>query len=239
MHVQGRRPKKLNTGLTRTQEVRLRRRWRSWLERIVDDLTDLMTKRKLFLELMEIVNADPRTREPGAFVGWLLGNYATTIAVGIRRATDVHRKSRSIGRLIFEALEHPKVITLAAHRRLYKRTKWSADGTFHGIAGKGRVYLSGRVVRGHMRELERAERRIRPYVNKRVAHLAAPGALRTVATFDDLHRALDVLDRIVLKYYVLLTAKYMPSTMPIVAFEWRGALRNAWWTPRNAAQPER
>lgn len=141
-----RRPRKTTVGLTAREQALLRARWRSWMDRILDDLGDLLLKKQLFLELAEMIDAAPHARDPGAFLNWLVDNYVTAIAVGVRRATDTDHRSHSLGRFLYEAIQNPQVLTRAAHQRLYRRLPWAADKTFDKIAGTGYKFLTARTV---------------------------------------------------------------------------------------------
>jgi hypothetical protein len=57
-------------------------------------------------------------------------------------------------------------------------------------------------------------------VNKRIAHRAGRGALRKLPTYDDLHRALDVLDHVVVKYHILVSAEGYSTTYATPQFNW-------------------
>ena len=231
-----RRPIRYVTGLGSRKLSTLRARWRSWMDGIVDDLGNLLVKKQVFEELMTIVSANAATRDPGTFLDWLVDNYVTATAIGIRRVTDAHRHSCSLGRILVEMVEHPHIMSRRAHQSLYRKSVGDADRTFDRIAGKNRRFVSQRVLRRDLRALRQAEERVRRYVNKRIAHTARPGAIRRLPTFGELHNALSVLDRIARRYNLLLTAYSVGTSRPILFDDWRKVLRTAWWPDDRKAE---
>jgi hypothetical protein len=105
------------------------------------------------------------------------------------------------------------------------------------LLGKNRSFLSRKLVRSDLATIRRAEGRIRRLVNKRFAHRANRGAIRKLPTYRDLHSSLDVLDRIVVKYYALLTGKGLISCHAPIAFNWRRVFYEPWIPPGHPFRP--
>jgi len=202
------RPKKIHRNLSTSQRAALRRKWRSWSRVLTREVGDLLWQRQIFLDLNEVGRHNDRIGEPSAFIDWIRLNYVVSTSVEIRRLTDLDPRSISIGRLLWELIAYPSVITRSAHRSLYSPGQVEiADISFDNLAGAGRDSLSSRSVRSDLRRLEDAEERVRRLVNKRFAHRAGPGAVRKQPTYQQLHGVLDVLDGVAVKYHILLTAE--------------------------------
>jgi hypothetical protein len=77
----------------------------------VSDIGELLWKRRIFRDLVEVSKNSPQVLEPGAFVEWSRHSYALTTAVGGRRCIDTDRRSISLGRLLYELVECPGVLT--------------------------------------------------------------------------------------------------------------------------------
>src|SRR5215813_12370502 len=107
------RPKLYQTSTL--DHARYRRRWRAWLPVMYRDLSDMLAKRDVFWQLQEIAKENPKILTPGEFFDWMCRNYITAITVGIRSFVDHSNNVHSLWRMLYEILEHPKVINRNAH----------------------------------------------------------------------------------------------------------------------------
>jgi hypothetical protein len=224
-----RRPKKYNTDIA--VHAKLRRRWRGWIASMSLDLSDLHSKREIFWELQEIAKVNSKILKPGAFFDWMCRNYITAMSIGIRSFTDYRSDVHSLGRMLFEILENPKVISRRSHVALYKGVPTNFDmgnTTFNNIVGGKRQYLSQKSVRSDLRKIEDASENVKKFVNKRIAHRAPPGQLRRNPTFDELDNALDVIDEIFCKYRLLLKAESASSSKATRQYNWTEVLWEPW-----------
>jgi hypothetical protein len=195
------------------------------------DLGDMLGRREIFWELQEIAKENPRVLSPGAFFDWMCRNYFIAITVGVRSFTDRSRNVHSLWRMLYEILEHPRVINRRAHISLYRGTPIDLDlgnRTFNSVVGRGGQYLSQQMVRSDLRQLEDASERVRRFVNKRVAHRAPAGEIKRLPKLEELDKALDTLDRIFCKYNRLLTASGMSSVHATRQYNWKEVLSEPW-----------
>lgn len=209
--------------------VQLRRRWRTRLPRLLNEMTDLLAKREIFWDLQNVAKKNPKVLNPAAFFHWLSTNYIIAMTMGARRFVDQSKNSHSLWRMLFEILEHPGVISRRSHTSFYRNTPPGFGNTsFSNIAyTKGR-YLPQQRVRSDLRAIENASVRIRRFVNKRVAHLAAEGQLRRAPNFNELDSAFDTIDRILCKYNLLLRGQGMSSAKATRQYDWTEVLTTAW-----------
>lgn len=211
------------------KQAAMRRRWRKRLPALTEELTRLLRSKEIFWGLQEVAQGNPAIQNPAAFFDWMRINYVIALSIGVRRLADPSEDSLSLWRFLYEVLEHPGVINRRAHRALYRgEPSIHADRTFDNLVGRGRGALSQRAVRADLRAIEDAHKRIRRFVNKRVAHRTSKGAIRHLPTYKDLNDALAVFDRILCKYYTLLTASGMTTAYATPQYDWRDVLRVAW-----------
>lgn len=225
------RPKKKRKGLDQVAQARLRRKWQRWIRRISHDLGRELLNQETFVELREVVTRNPAIHSPGDIHHWMITNHIAASSLGVRRFADMDRRSISLGRLLFELLEYPGVLTREWHRTLYRTAPFMADRTFDNIAGRRRTHLGPRVVRRDLRRLEQAVDRVRRFANKRIAHATQDGAIRRPPTFADLERALSVLDELVKRYRTLLTADGYVTFKPTRQYYWRKVFFQPWIPP--------
>lgn len=222
---------------------RLRKRWRSWLPRMRDDLSHLLGKREIFWELQEIARENQRILKHGSFFDWMCTNYIAAVAMAVRGFSDQANDVRSLWRLLYEILENPGVISRRSHRTLYRGTPNSPDFdmanlTFDNVAGKGRSVLTQRDIKRDLRDLEDSSSRVRKFANKRIAHRTAAGDLRRPPNLNELDNSMDTIDRIFCKYNLLLTASGMSSTFATRQYDWMEVLHEAWVPPGSKFRPE-
>lgn len=231
------RPKTYRYG---TDHAKLRQRWRRWLPGLRQDLTHLLGKREIFWELQEVAKENQSILNPGSFFEWMCQNYVVTASVGIRSFTDQHPKSPSLWRMLYEILENPGAIDRQAHVRMYVAAPGAEYGhlTFDNMVGYGRSSLPRRAVRSDLRRLEDTSERVRRFVNKRVAHRNLPGKIRRLPKFNELDAALDVLDQLLCKYNLLLTAQGADSMHATRQYNWRSVLWEPWIPKGSKLHPE-
>jgi hypothetical protein len=196
---------------------------------MLDEMTDLLAKREIFWELQNVAKKNPKVLRPGAFFHWLSTNYIIAMTIGARRFVDQSRDSHSLWRMLFEILEHPGAISRRSHTSFYRNTPLGfGNASFSNVAGTKGQCLSQQRVRSDLRAMENASRRIRRFVNKRVAHLTDEGQLRRAPNFDDLDTALNTIDRILCEYNLLLRAQGMSSAKATRQYDWTEVLTTAW-----------
>jgi hypothetical protein len=154
-----------------------------WLKRfdlIENDIQEILLRRHVFLRLQEIVAKNPRLHRPSYLYEYLAGTYAVTNAIAVRRHArhDDERRDGSLIGLLYAIRRSPELLTHIRHVALYEEEGMLAD-----------------------------------LAEKEFDRLAEPGAAHldreepsTIPTFDDLNKALDVFEKIVRRYRLLLRA---------------------------------
>lgn len=208
----------------------LRQKWKNWLELLQNDLVDLFARQEIFWDLQEIAKKNKKILTPGAFFDWMCNNYMVSTPIGLRRLTDQDKRSVSLWRLLYEILENPGVINRETYKALYRSDMQSlGDTAFDLVIGKGRKNLSKTQVKSDLCAIEKAEERIRRLVNKKIAHTHLnPHAIKKLPTLNDLDQALNTIDKVFCKYYLLLTACEMRSVRAERQYDWQKVLYYPW-----------
>lgn len=209
----------------------LRRRWRARLPRLVDDVSRLYFKRQVYRELLDVVNSNSAILNPAPFFNWLRDNYILAICIGIRRHTDADSRSISLRRMLEDLKQRPSAVNRRAFRALYRRhgrpAGW-ADATFDRLVGHTHRSLTAALVQTDIDAISAADARIRLFVNKRLAHAAPRSAIRKIPTFTDADRALEIIDRVLIKYHDLLTGHGLATAYATPQYDWRQVLYKPW-----------
>ena len=208
----------------------MRERWRRWLKRINTDLIDVLIAKHIYQEIGRIVLANEDIQRPGDVHDWISRCYGTTAVVGVRRLTDKRTDSVSLVRLLSEIREHPDAITRESHVCRYQpRLRGAGSHWFDEFAGAGRNTLPRSVPARHLRDLRQAEHRIRRVVDTQIAHLDQENRQRKPVTFQEVHDAIDIMDRIVVSYNLLLTGSSpQPSLVPTWTHDLCRVFYQAW-----------
>lgn len=211
--------------------ARLRRRWRGRLDRIEEDIGDLLWRRRIYRGLRDIASSKPAIANPSYLVDWLVRQYVEAIAIGLRRQLDYDSRSWSLTRMLYEFVESPGVINRMSFRKLYPvRMRDVADVHFREETGH-HERLSLRSIRSDLAKLDLAGERVTRLVNKRFAHLAAPGTIRKIPLLRELDDALDVVELIYLRYRFLLNGTAQTSPEPVMQAPWEDVLTFPWISP--------
>jgi hypothetical protein len=144
----------------------------------------------------------------------------------------VDRDQRSVSFLNFLELirSSPKVLSRERYKRLFVGHDcpqgWP-DACFDGLAGKGAQHIDTVVLSKEIAELQGCTAAVKQYVNKRVAHRDA-GDFRPVPRFQDIDRAVEFLDFLVVRYLNYLRGISMKTTLPVWQYDWQQIFRYPW-----------
>jgi hypothetical protein len=104
--------------------------------------------------------------------------------------------------------------------------KQFAHKHFDGLTRTGAGQMDRRTIQQHRRELLKAHRRLRMFVNKHVAH-RAKYPMRRLPTYGDLDACVDVLEKLAEKYSLILKAEGA-DVVPTIIGDWKKPFRVAW-----------
>ncbi|MDX8395452.1 MAG: hypothetical protein R8K22_03460 [Mariprofundaceae bacterium] len=220
----------------------LRRKWRRWLPRLRNDVTDLYHKLQIYKELVEVIKSNAATIDPPVFFNWMRDNYVVAICIGIRRLSDSDVRSISIRILLDEIAMRPETLSRESYRALHWRkglTSRDADVSFDIIVGTGRAYVSKHVVNEDKSSLMEVDMKIRRLVNKRLAHHAPLTQAGKPPTFDELEEALEVFDKLLAKYNSLITGDSLVTLYSNPQYDWRKAIQVPWMSNDPRQRPSR
>jgi hypothetical protein len=214
---------------------------RSWMPRLIHELTDTFYSRQIFLEFMDVVRANATTLAPPTYVGWVRNNYLNAQAIALRRIVDKDRRSASLMRLLELLKSHPETLNLRALQAQFasKRlpSRW-ADTTWRKVVGVPNELNQATLVKDIGR-LDDAFARVRRLVNKRIAHTGARGAIRRLPQFKDVDHAMALANRMLTKYNTLLTGDGLASVNATPQYDWRDVLATAWLPTDRRKWPHR
>ncbi len=104
-----------------------------------------------------------------------------------------------------------------------------AEREFDRIAAPGSPHLERRHVQPDIDALRDPADRLQRYATQRIAHLDREEP-KEIPTFSDLDAALDVFERLVRRYRLLLRGDG-GDVLPIIAYPWEAVLTEPWISP--------
>ena len=181
--------------------------WLEWLGLIEEGIVRrLSANQATFREVMRIYDLNPGLTENAYFFAWLAENYATTMAVGIRRQRDTDPDSVSVARLLQDLQVNAATVTRAWFASTYTSNPLGlvvGNRDFETFAPNGGLHLDPAIVQQDFDTLQSLTNPLKKYVDKRIAHHNAK-VRGVTATYGELDTALEELRRLLKRYFLLL-----------------------------------
>jgi hypothetical protein len=204
------------------------RRWRRRFRHLKNDIINLAFHRYIYREVRAMIEANSELQVGSAFYDWMQAVYVNDMTLAIRRLVDWDKKAIPLVQLLQEIEDHPEVITRARFVARYEGgLRDLGHGDFERFAQPGASQITPKIIRERRRELIAAQRRLRQFVNRHVAHRARH-AMRRLPTFDELDACIDVLERLVKDCSLLLEQEGLAQVVPVIQYDWRAPFRVPW-----------
>ncbi len=204
-------------------------KWKKWLDVLRVDLHYLLLHQNIFEETQKIIKSNPAIQKPSAFFDLLGQGYAALVLLGIRRQVKIQDTSISLARLLTDISEHPNFLTRNRFVKLYEGSVAHvfAERDFDKFAGSEKDNIDPRLVTKDLELLRETIRSCEDYTDRRLAHndKREPDA---IPTFDDVKKTLEVLEHLVKKYALLLTATNWITLLPTLQYDWKSVLKEKW-----------
>ena len=132
--------------------------------------------------------------------------------------------------MLDQILNNPGIINRDSHNALYgKDLKWHSDKDFNKLVGKGVDVLSQEQIQSDMDLIDHADseaKKIRKFVNKKIAHFTSPKEFEKLPTLNNLDKAIEDIFQLVEKYSLLLCGQLVKP--PPLGNDWRAVLYRPW-----------
>jgi len=218
-----------------------RNRLTTWFDCIFDNVTEAVIHQHIFWEVQEIIRNNPQLQNASsAFYTWMGASFVHSTVLAVRRQVDRDKNSVSLLRFLLELQKFPDLISRQYHRSLYKRLEHDqqpeysgfaddmANGTYDRHVGKGEDTLVADTLRSEIHSLISASQELHHYADRAVAHYDARGLERPIPKFDDLTICLAVLEKLVLRYLMLLKGIAQGKLLPTFQYDWKTVFRVQW-----------
>lgn len=219
--------------ITTETDEQIIQRWRVWIHEILVEAQNLLTSQSIYHQYLEIVKANSEIQQPPRFHNWVRKNYATSIAMHIRRELGEDNDEVSLAKLLCEIKSNSRLITKQIHAELYKgsNAEGYADATFESLAGLGESFDGG-IAKTDLKKLREIGKHIQNYATNRLAHSLLSQPLIEPPTYDDLDKFIEEYHQILKRYVCLFTGSGYPSLTPVPQYDWEEIFTKPWINKR-------
>jgi hypothetical protein len=213
-----------------------RMRLKKWLDIVYSNVTEAVINQHIFWEIQEIIRSNPRLQNTSSpFYDWMGSTFVHSTVLAVRRQLDRDQNSISLHRLLMELERFPELISRPYHRSLYVRSEYSRDMadsmaqyTYDTHVGKDAQVLDVVVIRQEIDSLFAASDKIHHYADRFIAHYDARGLQGASPKFNDIAECLAVIEKLVLRYVLLLKGAWQDSLLPTLQYDWKDIFKTPW-----------
>jgi hypothetical protein len=209
-----------------------------YLDFLENQVVTILIHDKMFKEVGELIKSNTTINHNNSFYDWMISAYVSDITIRIRRLVDEDKKTKSFVNFLKELQSDTQIRTRSRHVGFYKTNLILADigeRTFDGLAGVGASEYGVDLVQSDIDDLKRECKAIVVYTHNFIAHSnakLADGKVSTkleIPTFTDLDVAIKHLDKLLIKYFLLLKASGKgESLMPYWQYNWKSIFEVPW-----------
>jgi hypothetical protein len=209
--------------------------WRTWLGEepknpsIFQDVVSMYAARAIWWGFSFIyAKAPEEARENPMFQRWIIANYFTSQAIGIRRQADLRNDVISLAALIKRVAGAPELLSRERFSEARSRDD-QADRDFDALTGAiGSDHIDPAIPRDDLDRLRDETESVRTWATKEVAHYDLnKGTFEVGLTYGDLHTAIDLIGELFQKYYSLIRDTQVLLDKLVVSL-WPAIFRVAW-----------
>jgi hypothetical protein len=190
----------------------------------------------IFWEVLEIIRKNPQLQsESSAFYDWMGSTFVHSTTLAVRRQVDQDKNSVSLLRFLMELQKFPDLISREYHRSLYERPDYDkkfadsmARHTYDRHVGVGDANLNTGALQQEIDSLIDASQKLHHYADRLVAHYDTRGLERPTPKFEDLTSCLATLEKLVLRYLLLLKGAGQEKLLPTFTYDWKQVFRIPW-----------
>lgn len=224
--------------MTKKQKVQLCEKWKIWIGEICEQVTHLLVIQHVWQETGKIIRDNPKIQVPSLFYDWITANYTVQIGAIIRRLAESKKEWKgqykdtvSLWRLLDDIRQHPEVISKDYFFKRYNGSLLKQTDVpqreFDKFAESGTAFISADKIKKDIEDLDRKIAKIKPYVNKRIAHWDINNPKCQIPTYEEADRIIEFLQELTLKYRSLIPNNFFVG-LPTFTYDWKQPLRYAW-----------
>lgn len=203
-------------------------KWKRWLDRIEEEITELFVIREIFYEVQRMVEENPRIQKPSSFYSFLAKGYTAAAAMGVRRQLKCDGTSISFLRLMNEIIENPTLLSREHFVGLGEAENAELlNRVFDRHADKSGKYVDVHRMKSDRDGLKQKGKKCETFADRYIAHLDKRG-MPGIPSFAELDTCIDFLGELLKRYVLLLRADTLLSVLPTYQYDWKAIFREPW-----------
>ena len=216
--------------------------WAQWekdVRRIYTETVYAFKNRLVYRELWRIFSENPKLKANGGFIWtWIKCIYGRDQVLAIGREVDKHTEVINLIQLMYQMIQRPKVISRTRfmtmldldnpeknRSELLKEVlRESNNRWFSENIGDGE-YLDLAKIKKDRNWIEKQCKAVMKYRHKVVAHRSP---MELTLTIEQIDKALDAIEKMLQKYYLLFTGASLMGAEPAIQFDWHDVFTYPW-----------
>ena len=208
------------------------------LDFLEKEIVTLLVNDKMFKEVGGIISGNSVVNHKNSFYDWMVSAYISDVTIRIRRLVDEDQSVKSFVNFLKELKGHQHFRTRDYHVNFYKDNfvlEGIGNNTFDGLAGVGASVYDEILVQKDIDDLKAECFKIVLFTHNYIAHtnrkIVDNGGSEKVKipTFTDLENAIRHVDKLLIKYFLLLRAVGKgESLMPHWQYNWKSIFEVPW-----------
>lgn len=200
-------------------------RWADWMEKIQNDLQEIVDYQQIYRYFINTVNANLQhinDNQGSVFCDFIRKCYGTYAASGIRRHSKNGDESISLMKLLDQLKKSANQFTYQFHLEQYPLKddgiEWQKK-TFEYFSEDGNS-LSEEIIEEDIQTVKDIAGKVSKYVDRAVAHLDKRGIKEDI-TYKDITDSVDLFNKITCKYIGLITSEGYETLQPSIQGNWK------------------
>jgi len=208
-------------------------KWLKWLDVIHKDVRNLKVAQRNFWEIQNLIEANKNLHIENDFFRYIAESYVSHAVMSIRRQIKVSdENSISFAKLLQEIIDNPDVLSRNYYVSLYKGSYLEdlADSDFNKFSEPRLECVKASLICTDLQQLKVNATGCEHLADRRIAHIDSRSLKKSV-TFNELDKAIDTMDELFVKYYLLFHAKKMDTVLPVRQYDWQKIFTIPWIQP--------
>lgn len=199
-------------------------RWKSWTDKIKEDLQNIINYHQVYEYFFEMVNANLeyiKKNHGVLFCNFIRKCYGVYAAAGIRRHVKNEKNSISLMKLLDQLKKSANQFTYEFYLQQFppEKDKWEWQESTFASFSKNQQSLSKSMISGDIDTIKSIAGQVSNFTDRAIAHLDQRGIQENV-TYDDLADSINLFNRTACKYFTLITGNGYTTLKPTILHDW-------------------
>jgi hypothetical protein len=204
--------------------------WQREIEIITNDVTDIIESQYILNYIKKIVTNNKNLNSSNIFWDHILASFGAFLVLGISRQVDNKKEVISLFRLLKDIENNASIIKRDWFSKQYEQHNLPKSiGEQHFSENFGsKPELDIYIVKNDIQTLTESTSKIKKFRHTKIAHKNADKNLVVDLNFSEIENALSIIEKIVIKYQLLLNQSGFRELMPTITYDWEKIFRKPW-----------